>query len=89
MKDAMGEAIGQVYGRYGSPLMMVFGPVIAPRTYLRALHLLLMFPMGIAYFVGLVVTLSVGGAMVRRIVAPVVLIAALYLSRWSGAPRPG
>ncbi len=80
----MKEAIGQVYGRYGSPLTIVFGPVIAPRTYLRALHLLLMFPLGIAYFMGLVVTLTVGGAMIWTIVGPVVLIMALYLSRWSG-----
>ena len=80
----MKEAIGQVYGRYGSPLTTVFGPVIAPRTYLRALHLLLMFPLGIAYFVGLVVMLSVGGSMIWTIVGPVVLIATLYLSRWSG-----
>ncbi len=80
----MNESLGQVYGRYGSPLTIVFGPVIAPRTYLRALHLLLMFPLGIAYFVALVVTLSIGGAMIWTIVGPVVLIAGLYLSRWSG-----
>ena len=80
----MKEAINQVYVRYGSPLAIVFGPVVAPRTYLRALHLLLMLPLGIAYFVGLVVTLTVGGAMIWTIVGPVVLIAALYLSRWSG-----
>ena len=79
----MKEAISQVYGRYSSPLTIVFGPVIAPRTYLRALQLLLMFPLGIAYFVGLVVTLIVGGVMIWTIVGPVVLIAALYLSRWS------
>ena len=38
----MKEAINQVYVRYGSPLAIVFGPVVAPRTYLRALHLPLM-----------------------------------------------
>ena len=42
----MKEAFGAVYGRYGSPLTKVFGPVAAPRTYLRAIHLLLMFPLG-------------------------------------------
>jgi hypothetical protein len=62
---------------------VVFGPVIDPRTYLRALHLFLIFPLGIAYFVGLVVMLSVGGAMIWTIVGPSVLIPALYLSRWS------
>lgn len=55
----MNESLGQVYGRYGSPITIVFGPIVAPRTYLRALHLLLMFPMGIAYLVGLVVVSSV------------------------------
>ena len=80
----MNESFGHIYGRYGSPLTIVFGPVVAPRTYLRALHLLLMFPMGIAYFVGLVVTLTIGGAMIWTIVGPVVLIVALYFSRWAG-----
>ena len=80
----MNESFGHIYGCYGSPLTRVFGPVIAPRTYLRALHLLLMFPMGIAYFVGLVVTLTVGGALIWTIVGPVVLIVALYFSRWAG-----
>ncbi|KKL55965.1 hypothetical protein LCGC14_2250120, partial [marine sediment metagenome] len=32
-----------------------------------------MFPLGIAYFVGLVVALSVGGAMIWTIVGPVLL----------------
>lgn len=80
----MNEMIGQVYGRYGSPFTAVFGPVIDPRTYLRALHLILMFPLGIAYFVGLVVMLTVGGVMIWTIVGPVVLIPALFLSRWAG-----
>ena len=80
----MNEAFGRVYGGYGSPLAKVFGPVIAPRTYLRALHLLLMFPLGLAYFVGLVMALTVGGALVWMIVGPVVLIATLYLTRWAG-----
>ena len=80
----MNETLSQVYGRYGSPLTIVFGPVIDPRTYLRALHLFLMFPLGIAYFVGLVVMLTLGSAMIWTVVGPPVLIAALYLSRWAG-----
>lgn len=80
----MNETLGQVYGRYGSPLTFAFGPVIDPRTYMRALHLFLMFPLGIAYFTGLVVMLTIGGAMIWTFVGPVALIAALYLSRWSG-----
>ena len=80
----MNEAFSRVYGGYGSLLTKVFGPVIAPRTYLRAIHLLLMFPLGLAYFVGLVVALSVGGALIWTIVGPVLLIVTLYLSRWAG-----
>ena len=37
---AWGLVVGIVYGRYGSPFTAVFGPVIEPRTYLRALHLI-------------------------------------------------
>ena len=80
----MNEAFDRVYGGYGSPLTKVFGPVIAPRTYLRAIHLLLMFPLGLAYFIGLVVAVSVGGALIWTIVGAVVLIPTLYLSRWAG-----
>ncbi len=80
----MNEALDQVYGGYGSPLTKVFGPVIAPRTYLRAIHLLLMFPLGLAYFVGLVIALSVGGALIWTIVGALVLIPTLYLTRWAG-----
>ncbi|MCH8850704.1 MAG: hypothetical protein IIC89_07755 [Chloroflexi bacterium] len=57
----MTDAISRIYGQYGSPLGKVFGPVIAPRTYLRALHLLVMFPLGLTYFVALVVGLSLAG----------------------------
>ena len=77
------EALSQVYGRYGSPLSVVFGPVFSTRTYLRAVHLFLMFPLGLAYFVALVVMLAIGGSMIWTIVGPVVLIAALFLSRWA------
>ena len=80
----MNEAFSRVYGGYESPLAKVFGPVIAPRTYLRAVRLLLMFPLGLAYFVGLVVALSVGGALIWTIVGPLVLIPTLYLTRWAG-----
>lgn len=80
----MHDSFGQIYGHYGSPFTRAFGPIIAPRTYLRALHLLLMFPIGIAYFVGLIVTLTIGGALIWTLVGPVVLIVALYFSRWAG-----
>jgi DNA-binding CsgD family transcriptional regulator len=78
------EALSQVYGSYATPLSKVFGPVIAPRTYVRALHLFSMFPLGVAYFVALVVMLSLGGSLIWTFIGPIVLIAALFLSRWAG-----
>ena len=80
----MNEAFDRVYGGYGSLLTKVFGPVIAPRTYVRAVRLLLMFPLGLAYFIGLTVALSVGGALIWTIVGPLVLIPTLFLTRWAG-----
>ena len=66
------------------PLGKIFQPVIDFRTYIRAGHLLLMFPLGIAYFVLLVVTFSVGGSLIWTLVGPVILLAVLFVSRWLG-----
>lgn len=80
----MKDAFSVIYGSYGSPLGKIFGPVIQPRTYLRAIHLLAMFPLGLAYFIALVVSLSVGGALIWTLVGPVILIVVLFLTRWAG-----
>ena len=66
------------------PLGKVFWPVVDYRTYMRAGHMLLMFPLGIAYFVFFVVTLTVGGAMIWTLVGAPVLVATLFISRWLG-----
>ena len=66
------------------PLGKIFKPVVEPRTYLRAGHMLLMFPLGIAYFVFFVTTLAVGGSMIWTLVGPIVLLATLFISRWLG-----
>ena len=66
------------------PLGKIFRPVVDYRTYLRAGHMLLMFPLGIAYFVFFVVTLVVGGVMIWTVVGAPVLIATLFISRWLG-----
>jgi DNA-binding CsgD family transcriptional regulator len=66
------------------PLGKILQPVIDLNTYVRAGHLLLMFPLGIAYFVLLVVTFSVGGSLIWTLVGPVILIAVLFVSRWLG-----
>jgi hypothetical protein len=43
-----------------------------------------MFPLGIAYFVTLIVTLSVGGSLICTLVGPIILLAVLFVSRWLG-----
>ena len=48
------------------------------------LHLLLMFPLGIGYFVFLVVSLTLGGVTIWTVIGPVVLLATLFISRWLG-----
>ena len=78
------DAFSKVYGRFSSPWGKVFGPALTARTYLRALHLAAMFPLGLGYFIALVVALSVGGAMIWTIVGPLVLIPTLFLTRWAG-----
>ena len=80
MKDALSKA----YGRFSSPWSMVFGPALALRTYLRAFHLMVMFPLGVGYFTALVTALAVGGAMIWTVVGPLVLIPTLFLTRWAG-----
>jgi DNA-binding CsgD family transcriptional regulator len=80
----MQSAFEAAYGRDRSWAGRLFRPVVSPRTYLRVIHLAAMFPLGIAYFVALVVAFAVGGALIWTIVGPVVLLATLYLSRWAG-----
>ncbi len=80
----MKEAFAAVYGQDRSWADRLFRPIVSPRTYLRAIHLFAMFPLGIIYFVSLVIAFAVGGALIWTIVGPVVLLATLYLSRWAG-----
>jgi hypothetical protein len=80
----MRDAFAAVYSRDRPWPSRLFRPVIEPRTYLRALHLGAMFPLGIAYFVSLVVAFAVGGALIWTFVGPVILLATLYLTRWAG-----
>ena len=43
----MKDAFAAVYGRDRTWAERLFGPIVSPRTYLRAIHLLAMFPLGI------------------------------------------
>jgi DNA-binding CsgD family transcriptional regulator len=78
------DALSKAYGRFSWPWSMMFGPSLTLRTYLRAFHLLVMFPLGIVYFTVLVTALAIGGAMIWTIVGPLVLIPTLFLTRWAG-----
>jgi DNA-binding CsgD family transcriptional regulator len=78
------DALSKAYGRFSSPWSMTFGPALTLRTYLRAFHLLVMFPLGIGYFTALVTAMSIGGVMIWTIVGPLVLIPTLFLTRWAG-----
>ena len=62
----------------------IFRPVVDPRTYLRVVHLFLMFPLGIAYFVFLVVTFAVGGSLIWTFPGAAILLASVFVSRYVG-----
>ncbi|MEZ4502447.1 MAG: sensor domain-containing protein [Dehalococcoidia bacterium] len=62
----------------------VLGAPFEAQTYLRALHLLLMFPLGIAYFVVFVTLFALGFSLIWTFIGPAVLLVALYATRWLG-----
>lgn len=67
------------------PLVLkIFKPAAEPITYLRGLHMFMMFPLGIAYFVSLVVLLSVGGSLIWTFPGMVIVLAAIFGSRLVG-----
>lgn len=80
----MNNALSVAYPSDRTPLGRVFRPVIDPRTYLRVLHLFLMFPLGIAYFVFLVVTFAVGGSLIWTFPGAAILLASVFVSRYIG-----
>ena len=58
----------------------VLRPLIDPRAYLRTMHLLLMFPLGIGYFVFFVTIFAVGGSLVWTLIGPPLLLVAMFVS---------
>lgn len=78
------NALRAAYPPGRSALATVLGAPFEPRTYLRALHLLLMFPLGVAYFVVFVTLFAVGFSLIWTFVGPAVLLVALYATRWLG-----
>jgi hypothetical protein len=69
--------------RWSCPAKLLL-PAAHPMTLVRTIHLGLMFPLGIASFVFLVVTLAMGGALIWTLIGPIVLLVGLYVSRWFG-----
>lgn len=78
------DTFRNVYPSDRSLVEKIFTPLWDLRTYLRGVHMLLMFPLGIAYFVFFVTTMSVGGSLIWTFVGPVILLATLFISRWLG-----
>ena len=59
----------------------VFGVVVDPQTYRNILYLILSFPLGIMYFVGLTVGFALGISLAIVIVGIPILIAVVLVSR--------
>ena len=80
----MTNALSLAYPPYRSPAARLLLPLVAPRSYLRAVHLLLMFPLGLAYFVFFVVSFAFGGSLIWTFIGPPVLLLALFVSLYIG-----
>ncbi len=77
---AMSTPFAVAYPPGRSPLALVFKPVFELRSYLRFVHLMLMMPLGIAYFTFFVTAFAFGGSMVWTFIGPPVLFVAMYIS---------
>jgi DNA-binding CsgD family transcriptional regulator len=80
----MSTAFSIAYPAERSMLARALLPLVQPRAYLRAIHFLLMFPLGLAYFVFFVTTFAFGGALIWTLVGPPVLLLALFVSLYIG-----
>jgi DNA-binding CsgD family transcriptional regulator len=58
----------------------IFRPVLEPRSYLRFIHLLLMMPLGIAYFTFFVTAFAFGGSLIWTFIGPPVIFIAMFIS---------
>ncbi len=76
----MSTAFSAAYPSQRSLAGQIFRPVISPRTYLRAIHLLLMFPLGVGYFVFFVTAFAFGGSLVWTLIGPPVLLLTMAVS---------
>jgi DNA-binding CsgD family transcriptional regulator len=80
----MNTSLALAYPADRSLLRRLLLPMVSPRAYLRATHLALMFPLGLAYFVFFVTAFAFGGALIWTFVGPPVLLLALFVSLYIG-----
>lgn len=80
----MRRALARAYPPGSSLARLLFRPLIDPWSYLRTVHLLFLFPLGLAYFVVIVVGLATGIGLLITLAGPPLLLATLYVTRWLG-----
>jgi hypothetical protein len=78
--SVMTTAFSKAYPADRGLLARVFLPVVEPLAYLRFIHLLLMMPLGIAYFTFFVTAFSTGGSLIWTFVGPPIIFVAMYAS---------
>ncbi|MBZ5602143.1 MAG: sensor domain-containing protein [Acidobacteriia bacterium] len=67
-----------------SDIDRIFGPVVHPQTYRHLLYTSLSFPLGLIYFLAMVVGLSVGFGLTIVVIGLVILAVTLVLARIFG-----
>lgn len=68
-----------------SDIDRIFGPVVQPQTYRNLIFALLSFPLGLAYFVSIIVGLSVGFGTAILVIGLVILALTFALTRVFGS----
>ena len=80
----MSTAFSIAYPADRSLLARALLPLVQWRAYLRSIHFLLMFPLGVAYFVFFVTAFAFGGALIWTFIGPPVILLALFVSLYVG-----
>ncbi len=80
----MSTAFSVAYPSDRSLLARALLPMVQWRAYLRAIHFLAMFPLGIGYFAFFVTAFAVGGSLIWTFVGPPVILLALFISLYIG-----
>ncbi len=80
----MSTAFSLAYPSDRSLIARALLPLVHWRSYLRAVHFLAMFPLGIGYFVFFVTAFALGGALIWTFVGPPVILLALFISLYLG-----